>query len=48
MQTQPSVFKAYDIRGIYGQDFDETLAYDLGLASILSGVVKSYLLIAYQ
>ena len=32
MQTQPSVFKAYDIRGIYGQDFDETLAYDLGLA----------------
>ena len=32
MQTQPSIFKTYDIRGIYGQDFDETLAYDLGLA----------------
>lgn len=26
------IFKAYDIRGIYGQDFDETLAYKLGLA----------------
>ena len=32
MQIQPSIFKTYDIRGIYGQDFDETLAYDLGLA----------------
>lgn len=24
------IFKAYDIRGIYGKDFDETLAYKLG------------------
>lgn len=26
------IFKAYDIRGIYGQDFDDALAYKLGLA----------------
>lgn len=24
------IFKAYDIRGIYGKDFDETLAYKIG------------------
>lgn len=28
------IFKAYDIRGIYGQDFDNDLAYRLGLAFI--------------
>lgn len=28
------VFKAYDIRGIYGQDFDDELAYLLGLAFV--------------
>lgn len=28
------VFKAYDIRGIYGRDFDEELAYLLGLAFV--------------
>jgi len=28
----PSIFKAYDIRGIYGSDFDEETAYRLGLA----------------
>ncbi|MEI7452294.1 MAG: phosphomannomutase/phosphoglucomutase [Candidatus Falkowbacteria bacterium] len=28
----PSIFKAYDIRGIYGQDFDDDFAYHLGLA----------------
>ncbi len=28
----PNIFKAYDIRGIYGTDFDEELAYRLGLA----------------
>jgi phosphomannomutase len=28
------IFKAYDIRGIYGQDFDNELAYLLGLAFI--------------
>lgn len=32
MQVNPNIFKAYDIRGIYGQDFDEKTAYDLGLA----------------
>lgn len=28
------IFKAYDIRGIYGQDFDDDLAYQLGLAYV--------------
>lgn len=28
----PSIFKAYDIRGVYGVDFDEELAYKLALA----------------
>jgi len=28
----PSIFKAYDIRGIYKTDFDEEMAYRLGLA----------------
>jgi phosphomannomutase len=28
----PKVFKAYDIRGVYETDFDEGLAYKLGLA----------------
>jgi phosphomannomutase len=28
----PEIFKAYDIRGIYGVDFDEQTAYSLGLA----------------
>jgi len=28
------IFKAYDIRGIYGQDFDNELAYLLGLAYV--------------
>ena len=32
MQTKPGVFKAYDLRGVYGSDFDEELAYKLGLA----------------
>lgn len=32
MQVNPGIFKAYDIRGIYGKDFDEGTAYDLGLA----------------
>jgi phosphomannomutase len=32
MTTSPAVFKAYDIRGVYGTDFDEELAYRLGLA----------------
>jgi len=32
MQVNSNIFKAYDIRGIYGQDFDDQTAYDLGLA----------------
>lgn len=28
----PKIFKAYDIRGIYGQDFQDDFAYQLGLA----------------
>ncbi|MEI6378934.1 MAG: phosphomannomutase/phosphoglucomutase [Candidatus Falkowbacteria bacterium] len=32
MITNPSIFKAYDIRGVYGTDYDEDLAYRLGLA----------------
>lgn len=28
----PSIFKAYDIRGIYNQDFSDDFAYKLGLA----------------
>ena len=32
IQTNPGIFKAYDIRGIFDQDFDENMAYQLGLA----------------
>lgn len=32
MTFNPDIFKAYDIRGIYQQDFDEDFAYHLGLA----------------
>jgi phosphomannomutase len=32
MLTNPSIFKAYDIRGIYQKDLDEETAYKLGLA----------------
>lgn len=34
LTINPEVFKAYDIRGIYGQDFDGELAYRLGLAFV--------------
>ncbi len=34
MTISPSIFKAYDIRGIYKKDFDEQFAYQLGLAYI--------------
>jgi phosphomannomutase len=34
MQTNPNIFKAYDIRGIYGQDLDEDTAYRLGRAYV--------------
>ena len=32
MNIDPNIFKAYDIRGIYGQNLDEEMAYKLGLA----------------
>jgi len=34
MNINPSIFKAYDIRGIYQKDFDDYFAYQLGLAYI--------------
>lgn len=34
LPINPEVFKAYDIRGIYGRDFDNEIAYRLGLAFI--------------
>ena len=34
MKINPEIFKAYDIRGIYGQDLDEETAYRLGHAYI--------------
>jgi len=34
LPINPEIFKAYDIRGIYGQDFDNELAYLLGLAYV--------------
>ncbi len=34
LAINPKIFKAYDIRGIYGQDFDNSLAYLLGLAFV--------------
>lgn len=32
MSYNPSIFKAYDIRGVYGVDFDDHFAYQLGIA----------------
>ncbi|MFA7365070.1 MAG: phosphomannomutase/phosphoglucomutase [Patescibacteria group bacterium] len=32
MKTNPSIFKAYDIRGIYNKDLNEETAFKLGLA----------------
>lgn len=32
MNYNPSIFKAYDIRGVYGLDFNDDFAYQLGLA----------------
>lgn len=34
LEINPKIFKAYDIRGIYGEDFDNDLAYRLGKAFI--------------
>ncbi len=35
MQINPSIFKAYDIRGIYPQDLNEGIAYRLGRALVV-------------
>ena len=32
MATDPGIFKAYDIRGLYGEQIDEDVAYRLGRA----------------
>ncbi len=32
LKLNPSIFKAYDIRGVYGQDFNEDFAYHLALS----------------
>ena len=32
MEINPGIFKAYDIRGVYGQDFDDEMALRLGMA----------------
>jgi phosphomannomutase len=34
LPINPEIFKAYDIRGVYGQDFDNELGYLLGLAYV--------------
>ena len=34
LPINPEIFKAYDIRGVYGQDFDNEMAYLLGLAFV--------------
>ena len=34
MLVSPSIFKAYDIRGIYQKDFNENTAYQIGLAYV--------------
>ena len=32
MPINPNIFKAYDIRGVYGKDLDEEISYRLGMA----------------
>jgi phosphomannomutase len=34
MEFNQNIFKKYDIRGVYGQDFEKSFAYQLGLAYI--------------
>lgn len=34
MEEQPSIFKAYDIRGVYGEELDEGIAYLVGRAVV--------------
>ena len=34
MQVNPSIFKAYDIRGIYPEELDEDVGYAIGRAFV--------------
>jgi phosphomannomutase len=34
MDFNPDIFKAYDIRGIYGEDFNDNFAFQLGVAFV--------------
>lgn len=45
-----NIFREYDIRGIYGVDFDDEFAYYLGLAfgSVLHSLGKSKTLVSYD
>jgi phosphomannomutase len=40
MELNPGIFKAYDIRGIYGEEIDEGIAFDIGraFARVLAGL----------
>jgi phosphomannomutase len=40
MELNPGIFKAYDIRGIYGEEIDEGIAFDIGrsFAQVLAGL----------
>ncbi len=40
MELNPGIFKAYDIRGIYGEELDEGTAYDIGrsFVRVLAGL----------
>jgi phosphomannomutase len=43
VSVNPSIFKAYDIRGIYGQDFDSAFAEELGNKIALALKGKTYI-----
>ncbi len=40
MELNPGIFKAYDIRGVYGEELDEGTAYDIGrsFVRVLAGL----------
>jgi phosphomannomutase len=40
MDLNPGIFKAYDIRGVYGEELDEGVAYDIGrsFTRVLAGL----------
>ena len=40
MATDPSIFKAYDIRGIYPEPLDEGVAYLIGRAFVTYTAAK--------